>query len=79
MVEHLLSMIDCQEDSIDMVQVKRFQCPFCSFNITTRNENELMKHAMEHEADRHPNASIDEDDVRGMVRTVEVEAPEQMY
>ena len=79
MVEQLLSRIDCQEDSITMVQVKRFQCPFCSFNITARNEDELIKDAMEHEADRHPNANIDEDDVRGMIRTVEVEAPKQTY
>ncbi len=62
---------------ICMVQAKRFQCPFCSFNITTRDEDELLKHAMEHKADRHPNADMDEDDVRRMMRTVEVETPQQ--
>ncbi len=60
-----------------MVQAKRFQCPFCSFNITARDEDELLKHVMEHMADRHPNSNIDEDDVRSMIKTVEVEAPRQ--
>lgn len=36
-----------------MATVKYFQCPFCAFSVSAGNEDEIVKHAMIHKADRH--------------------------
>jgi len=57
---------------INMVTAKSFQCPFCVFNVTAADGEEVLKHVRSHRADHHPEKSVSDDDIRRMMRTVEV-------
>ena len=61
-----------------MAKAKHFQCPFCAFNVTAVDEDEVLKHVRMHKQDRHPDANVSEDDVRRMTRDVEIETPRSM-
>jgi|GEM_PF-2602405 len=62
-----------------MAKAKHFQCPFCAFNVSAEDEEEVLKHVRIHKADHHPDAPVSEDDIRRMTRDVEVEVPRQRY
>ncbi|KQM11208.1 hypothetical protein AOA80_10060 [Methanomassiliicoccales archaeon RumEn M1] len=55
-----------------MPTAKQFQCPFCAFNVTAMDEEEVVKHVRTHKQDHHPDASVSESDIRGMIKDVEV-------
>lgn len=55
-----------------MAKAKHFQCPFCDFNVTSPDENEVMSHVMMHKREHHPDKDVSEQDVRGMMKDVEV-------
>jgi len=58
-----------------MEKAKHFQCPFCQFAVTAGDEDEVVKHVMQHKRDHHPEASVGEEDVRSMTKDIEVSAP----
>lgn len=55
-----------------MATVKHFQCPFCAFNVTAGDEDEVLKHVLIHKADHHPEKDVGEDKIRMMTKDVEV-------
>ncbi|NLI73425.1 MAG: DUF1059 domain-containing protein [Euryarchaeota archaeon] len=55
-----------------MATAKQFQCPFCAFQVTATDENEVMKHVKVHKQDHHPDADVSDSDIHDMIKDVEI-------
>lgn len=70
-----LSSLTAQVRPTNMPTAKHFQCPFCAFNVTAMDEDEVIKHVAMHKQDHHPDANVNEADIRKMTKNIEVSRP----
>jgi len=51
--------------------MKQIECdPSCGFTVKSHDEDEVVKMAMEHIRNKHPDMELSEEDAKGMVKTV---------
>lgn len=61
-----------------MAEGMQFVCPVCSFTvITPKGEEDLMKHIQMHKEDYHPDMKMTPDQVKGLIKSVNMPAPMQ--